>query len=172
MLGLKIFLGVMIALMLLGIIGARTKCSKSIAGAITICCIVLLAAIIAKENQQKVTAVAPESGKIQTEQNAWGTITVTDDTGVTREYQGCIHISGTYPYETTEYIPCIGVYNRPSDYPDKCVARLFDGTKPTNIIIIRNTVEEIREDITKRFPAMLPFARDKEDCKCVVETWI
>lgn len=37
-------------------------------------------------------------------------------------------------------IPCIGVYNRPSDYPDKCVARLFDGTKPTNIIIIRNTV--------------------------------
>lgn len=28
MLGLKIFLGVMIALMLLGIIGARTKCSK------------------------------------------------------------------------------------------------------------------------------------------------
>jgi hypothetical protein len=48
--------------------------------------------------------VAPESGKIQTEQNAWGTITVTDDTGVTREYQGCIHISGTYPYETTEYM--------------------------------------------------------------------
>lgn len=104
MLGLKIFLGVMIALMLLGIIGARTKCSKSIAGAITICCIVLLTAIITKENQPKVTAVAPESGKIQTEQNVWGTITVTDDTGVTREYQGCIHISGTYPYETTEYM--------------------------------------------------------------------
>ena len=58
----------------------------------------------AKENQPKVTEVAPESGKIQTEQNAWGTITVTDDTGVTREYQGCIHISGTYPYETTEYM--------------------------------------------------------------------
>ena len=94
----------MIALMLLGIIGARTKCSKSIAGAIAICCIVLLTAIVAKENQPKVTEVAPESGKIQTEQNAWGTITVTDDTGVTREYQGCIHISGTYPYETTEYM--------------------------------------------------------------------
>ena len=26
-------------------------------------------------------------------------------------------------------IPCIGVYNRPDDYPDKCVARLFDGTQ-------------------------------------------
>ena len=69
-------------------------------------------------------------------------------------------------------IPCIGVYNRPSDYPDKCVARLFDGTKPTNIIIIRNTVEEIREDITKRFPAMLPFGRNREDHKSVVESWI
>lgn len=80
------------------------SCSKSIAGAIAICCIVLLTAIVAKENQPKVTEVAPESGKIQTEQNAWGTITVTDDTGVTREYQGCIHISGTYPYETTEYM--------------------------------------------------------------------
>lgn len=68
--------------------------------------------------------------------------------------------------------PIICVFNKPDDYPDKYVARLFEGTAPTNIIITRNTVEEIREDITKRFPAMLPFARDKEDCKCVVETWI
>ena len=104
MLGLKIFLGVMIALMLLGIIGARTKCSKSITGAISICCIVLATAFVAIKNQPIVTVVVPESVKIQTEQNAWGTITVTDDTGVTREYQGCIHISGTYPYETTEYM--------------------------------------------------------------------
>ena len=52
------------------------------------------------------------------------------------------------------------------------VARLFEGTAPTNIIITRNTVEEIREDITRRFPAMLPFARSKEDHKSVVESWI
>lgn len=57
-------------------------------------------------------------------------------------------------------------------YPDKYVARLFEGTAPTNIIITRNTVEEIREDITRRFPAMLPFARNKEDHKSVVESWI
>ena len=73
---------------------------------IAVVCIALLAAIVAKENQPEVTAVAPETGKIQTEQDTWGTITVTDDTGVTREYQGCIHISGTYPYETTEYRGC------------------------------------------------------------------
>lgn len=38
--------------------------------------------------------------------------------------------------------------------------------------VTRNTVEEIREDITRRFPAMLPFARSKEDHKSVVESWI
>ena len=68
--------------------------------------------------------------------------------------------------------PIICVFNRPDDYPDKCVARLFEGAAPTNIIITRNTVEEIREDITKRFPAMLPFGRNREDHKSVVESWI
>lgn len=68
--------------------------------------------------------------------------------------------------------PIICVYRHPDDYPDKCVARIFDGTKPTNIAITRNTVDEIREDITKRFPAMLPFTRCKEDHKSVVESWI
>lgn len=98
----------MVVWMLLGIAGASTKCTKRIAGMIAVVCIALLAAIVAKENQPEVTAVAPETGKIQTEQDTWGTITVTDDTGVTREYQGCIHISGTYPYETTEYMSITG----------------------------------------------------------------
>lgn len=68
--------------------------------------------------------------------------------------------------------PIICVFNKPDDYPDKYVARLFEGTAPTNIIITRDTVEEIREDIKRRFPAMLPFARSKEDYKSVVESWI
>lgn len=111
-LALKIFLGVIVALMLLGICGATSKCSKWIGATITICCVILLTVIVTKENQPKVTAVAPESGKIQTDQDVWGTITVTDDTGATREYQGCIHISGTYPYETTEYMGlCVSMEN-------------------------------------------------------------
>ena len=68
--------------------------------------------------------------------------------------------------------PIICVFNKPDDYPDKYVDRLFEGTAPTNIIITRNTVEEIREDITRRFPAMLPLARSKEGHKSVVESWI
>lgn len=69
-------------------------------------------------------------------------------------------------------LPIICVFNHTRDYPDKCVARLFEGTVPTNIIITRNNVKEIREDIIKRFPAMTPFARSKEDHESVVETWI
>lgn len=68
--------------------------------------------------------------------------------------------------------PVICVYRSPADYPDKCVARIFDGTNPTNIVIIRETVEEIREDIAKNFPDKIPFARCREDCKCIVESWI
>lgn len=68
--------------------------------------------------------------------------------------------------------PIICVYKHPEDYPDKCVARIFDGVRPTNIAITRKTVKEIREDITKNFPAMLPFARCKEDNKSIVESWI
>lgn len=68
--------------------------------------------------------------------------------------------------------PVICVYKHPDDYPNKCVARIFDGTKPTNTVITRNTVDEIREDISKHFPAMLTFKRWKEDHKSVVESWI
>lgn len=68
--------------------------------------------------------------------------------------------------------PIICVYRYPEDYRNKCVARIFDGVRPTNIVITRNTVEQIREDIKKCFPAMLPFARCKEDCKSIVESWI
>ena len=68
--------------------------------------------------------------------------------------------------------PIICVFRNPKDYPDKCVARIFDGTKPTNIVITRDTVDEIREDIVRRFPDKLPFARCKEDNKSVVESWI
>lgn len=69
-------------------------------------------------------------------------------------------------------LPIICVYKWPDDYPDKYVARIFNRTKPTNVIIIRETVEEIREDIIKNFPDKIPFARCKEDCKSIVESWI
>lgn len=109
---LKIFLIIMVVLMLLGVIGASSKSDKRIAAVMVAFGVSVLTIITMKENQPEVTAVAPETGKIETEQDAWGTITVTDRDGVTREYQGCIHISGTYPYETSEYMGlCMSMEN-------------------------------------------------------------
>lgn len=109
---LKIFLIIMVVLMLLGVIGASSKSGKRIAAVMVAFGVSVLTIITMKENQPEVTAVAPETGKIETEQDAWGTITVTDRDGVTREYQGCIHISGTYPYETSEYMGlCMSMEN-------------------------------------------------------------
>lgn len=66
----------------------------------------------------------------------------------------------------------ICVYRFPKDYPDKYVARIFDGTKPTNVVMISENVEEIRVNIMKSFPDKIPFARCKGDCKSIVESWI
>ena len=55
--------------------------------------------------------------------------------------------------------PVICVYRYPEDYPDKCVARIFDGTKPTNIVITRDTVDEIRLDISREFSAYVSFCK-------------
>lgn len=106
----KIFLGVMIAVMVLGIGCASTKCTKRILAVLVVCYVGALTAITIIEHQQIVTAVAPETGKIKVEQDTWGTITVTDETGTTKEYQGCIHISGKYKYKTKKYMGlCVSV---------------------------------------------------------------
>lgn len=108
---IKIFLGVIAVFALLGVIGANYKANKRIAAVIAIIVLIILAVVVLKgdskeekEEKQEVTQVAPDAGKITVGQNQWGTITVTDETGVTREYQGCIHIDGIYPYETYEFM--------------------------------------------------------------------
>ena len=104
---LKIFLGIIVVLALLACIGANEKHNKRLAAVVAIAALVLFTVVMVNDGnkgEKEVTAVAPETGKIEVDQYAWGTITVTDETGVTREYQGCINISGTYPHETYEYM--------------------------------------------------------------------
>ena len=104
---LKIFLGTIVVFSLLVCIGANEKHNKCLAAVIAIAALILFTVVMLNDTgkeEKEVTAVAPESGKITVDQNQWGTITVTDETGVTREYQGCINISGTYPYETYEFM--------------------------------------------------------------------
>lgn len=111
---LKILLTAIVICALLACIGAEQKENKCLAAVIAVAALILLTAVLSggKAKKDETVAVAPESGKITVDQNTWGTITVTDDTGVTREYQGCIKISGSYPYETYEYMGlCVSMEN-------------------------------------------------------------
>lgn len=104
---LKSFLVAVIVCALLGCIGANHKENKRMAAVIAIVALILFTVVMLVGNgkgEKEVTAVVPESGRIEVEQNTWGTITVTDEMGVTREYQGCINISGKYPYTTYEFM--------------------------------------------------------------------
>jgi len=69
-------------------------------------------------------------------------------------------------------VPVIAVFESPVDYPDRCVARLFDGANATNIVLLGETVEELRGDIHFNFPGMIPFGRGANDVEALVECWI
>jgi len=65
-------------------------------------------------------------------------------------------------------LPLICIYNSPSDYPGKYVARLWDVDKPTNMVAIAESLEEIRE---AKPPEMMIVDRLPDDKPEIVETW-
>lgn len=70
----------------------------------------------------------------------------------------------------TTTMPLIAIHKHPKDYPDKYVARLFNLTRPTERILIRDTLEDLQKEVAK---SGLFFAvRDEEDDPCIVGTWI
>ena len=75
--------------------------------------------------------------------------------------------------DTTEIMPMAVIYRRPKEYPDNYVVRIFDGKtgKPTNLAILRNTLEECREDIRKSGYSAC-FSRSKYDDPIIVESWL
>ena len=66
-------------------------------------------------------------------------------------------------------LPLICVYNNPSDYPGKYVARVWDVDRPTNVVAIADSLEEIRE---AKPPEMMIMDRIPNDDPVIVETWI
>lgn len=66
-------------------------------------------------------------------------------------------------------LPLICIYNNPSDYPGKYVARLWDVDKPTNMVAIAESLEEIRE---AKPPEMMIINRIPNNYPIIVETWI
>ena len=69
-------------------------------------------------------------------------------------------------------LPIITIYKSPKDYEGKYVARLFDilpSAKPLKYIVIRNSLECIRECIPLN---MTNLGRFEKDDKCIVESYI
>ena len=68
-------------------------------------------------------------------------------------------------------MPTIAVYDSPADFVGKYVARIFDLYKPTDTIMVKDTWEEIYEDIRKN-TNMAYMIRDPRDPPSLVGVWI
>lgn len=68
-------------------------------------------------------------------------------------------------------LPMVAVYEKPLDFPDKYIARVFDCEKPTNVIIIRDSLQACQEDI-KVAGFLVCMERSLNDALSVVETWM
>jgi len=66
-------------------------------------------------------------------------------------------------------LPIITVYYNPTDYPDKYIARLFLTDKLTNLIVMGDTLEEIRKVIPSHMTRLAPTKRDHP---VIVEVWL
>ena len=65
--------------------------------------------------------------------------------------------------------PIIAIYKHPADYPSSFVARLWDLTRPTMYIVLRDNINDIRQTIPPVFDRLLPT---KQDDPVIYETWI
>ena len=69
------------------------------------------------------------------------------------------------------HFPQIAIYNKPEDYPDKSVARVFDGGQPTNVVMVADDPETLRADIRK-YTNLVWFTRGKEDVPVLVGVYL
>lgn len=69
-------------------------------------------------------------------------------------------------------LPMVNIYDRPSDYPEGFIGRMFVVGKinaPT-LITVTGSLEEIQEKLME--VGLTPIARDERDDPGIVETWI
>jgi hypothetical protein len=66
-------------------------------------------------------------------------------------------------------VPLICIYDHPEDYPNKFVARLWDGNVPTEIMVTADTLDGIRAKIPN---GMVRLECNWRDDPAIVETWI
>lgn len=66
-------------------------------------------------------------------------------------------------------LPMICVYEKPTDYPDKYVARLWDGQYPTRLVAVADTLDDIKEKIP---PNMVLIPRVEKDDPTIIGSWL
>ena len=67
--------------------------------------------------------------------------------------------------------PQVEVFNKPEDYPDKAVARVFDNGQPTNVIMVADDPYDLRWDIRKHTQlAWCP--RGREDVQSLLGVYL
>ena len=74
-------------------------------------------------------------------------------------------------------LPSIVCYERPADFPEKFVARLFylgNKTITTNVVVTGDTYDELLEKINPvlDYLGMVKFNRAPGDDKCIMEVWM
>lgn len=66
-------------------------------------------------------------------------------------------------------MPIITVYEHPTDYPTKYVARLFNLETHTPFVVVSDTLDEVRKAIPARF---IKFPPDQCDDSHIIEVYI
>ena len=67
-------------------------------------------------------------------------------------------------------MPIIAVYENPKDFPGMIVARVFEMNYPTDTIMVKSSLTEMQQDISKIGMIFLP--RTKQDDPKLIGTWI
>lgn len=92
---------------------------------------------------------------------------------ITHPCEGCGRIAGRYPADIiadkAPTCPMIAIYRNPKDFPGAYVARLWELDKPTDFVMIADTLPKIREGIPGNFARI---NRSLEDDPVIVETWV
>lgn len=68
-------------------------------------------------------------------------------------------------------LPIAVIFKKPLDFPDKYVIRLFDMNNATNVIILKDSLEDCRNEcLYSNF--LNPVPRDDNDDSHIVESWM
>lgn len=72
-------------------------------------------------------------------------------------------------FSQVHQMPVIVLYDKPNDYPDAVIARLFDASVPTRFIAKGRTLEEVRRAIPH---GMSYIQRDEHDSKTIIGCFV